>query len=63
MKKLIKNFRRSIVASKFIKKGEIFNDRNIITKRPGTGINPLKWDKVIGRRAKKNFELDEQIQL
>ena len=46
-----------------IKKGERFNYANIIIKRPGTGIPSYKWHKVIGKKAKKNFTLDEQIVL
>ena len=47
--------RKSIVAKKDIKKGEIFTIKNITLKRPGTGISPIKWDKFIGKRAKRNF--------
>ena len=53
--------RKSIVAQKPIKKGEKFTENNITTKRPGTGINPMKWDYVLGKRAKKTFGEDELI--
>lgn len=53
--------RKSIVAKKAIIKGELFTEENITTKRPGTGINPMKWDEVIGQIATKNYEMDEQI--
>ncbi len=53
--------RRSIVASRSIKKGERFTEVNITAKRPGTGISPSRWDTVIGRKAKKNFGKDELI--
>lgn len=55
--------RKSIVAVKPIKKGEIFNEKNIGLKRPGTGISPMKWYEVIGKTAKKDFEIDEWIVL
>ena len=55
--------RKSIVASKEIKKGEIFSLQNITTKRPGTGISPMRWDEVIGRTAPRNFSEDELIDL
>ena len=55
--------RRSIVASRNIKKGEIFNDNNITSKRPGTGISPMKWDEVIGQTAQKDCKKDELIKL
>lgn len=55
--------RKSIVASCFIKAGETFSEKNITTKRPGSGISPMKWDVVIGRVAKKDFNEDELIEL
>ena len=55
--------RKSIIALKPITKGEIFNNRNIGTKRPGTGISPMKWESVIGQVSKYNFEQDELISL
>ena len=53
--------RKSIVANKKIKKGEILNEINISTKRPGYGISPMKWDKIIGTKAKKNYNEDDLI--
>ena len=55
--------RKSIIAIKPITEGEIFNNRNIGTKRPGTGISPMKWESVIGQASKYNFEQDELISL
>ncbi len=55
--------RKSIVAKHSIKKGEIFSEDNITVKRPGTGISPMDWDKVIGKLAKQDFEEDDLIQL
>lgn len=55
--------RKSIIAAKEIKKGEIFDNTNITAKRPGTGINPMEWDKIIGRRANKDFKEDELIEI
>lgn len=55
--------RKSIVASMAIKKDDVFTERNLTTKRPGNGISPMKWDNVIGKKAKRNFELDELIEL
>ena len=53
--------RKSIVAARDIKAGEIFSDKNLTTKRPGTGISPAQWDKVIGTKAVKDFQEDEMI--
>ena len=53
--------RKSIVASCIIKKGELLSDKNLIAKRPGTGLSPMKWDAVIGTKATKNYQEDELI--
>jgi len=55
--------RKSIVALRSIVKGEIFTESNITVKRPGNGISPMGWDKVIGRRSRKNFKKDELIKI
>lgn len=55
--------RKSIVAAKDIKRGEIFSESNITAKRPGNGISPMLWDKVIGTTAKRDFKYDELIEL
>lgn len=60
-KKNIIAVRKSIVAKCKIKKGERFSEENLATKRPGTGISPMKWFEVIGERAEKDFEIDEAI--
>ena len=55
--------RKSIVAFKAIKKGEIFSEENITTKRPGNGISPMRWNEVLGMRAQQDFEEDELIKI
>ena len=58
-----KMVRKSIVASKNIKKGEIFSQFNLEIKRPGSGLSPKAWYQVLGNVAKKDFKKDEQISL
>ena len=53
--------RKSIVASKKIKKGDIFSISNLTTKRPGIGISPMEWDNLIGRVSKYDFQKDDLI--
>lgn len=53
--------RKSIVASRKIKKGERFTEGNLTTKRPGNGINPMKWHEVIGKVANRDYNEDELI--
>ena len=60
-KKNIKLIRRSIVAKSKIIKGEKFSYDNLTVKRPAYGISPLKWDKYIGRKSKKNHDIDDFI--
>jgi len=55
--------RKSLVASKIIKAGELFSFENITSKRPGTGISPMSWDDVIGMKAVRDFMIDELIEL
>ena len=55
--------RKSIVAKKAIKAGDILTDENITTKRPGSGVNPMKWNEVLGTKAIRDFEEDELIEL
>lgn len=55
--------RKSIVAAKAVRKGEIFTEENLAAKRPGNGISPMRWDEVIGKRAMKNFQEDELVSL
>lgn len=53
--------RKSIIASRSIKKGETFTVDNITTKRPGNGISPMYWYDILGKQAEKDFLEDELI--
>jgi len=55
--------RKSLVAARAIRAGERFDAANITVKRPGTGLSPMRWDEVIGRRAARDFAADELIEL
>lgn len=55
--------RKSIIASKDIKAGEIFTEENLTVKRPGDGISPMRWFDLIGKTAPRDFEEDELIEL
>jgi len=55
--------RKSIKARVNIKKGEVFNIKNLCVKRPGDGISPMKWDRIIGKKAKKSFNKDDNIKI
>lgn len=53
--------RKSIVAARSIKKGELFSEENLTVKRPGNGLSPMQWFETIGRVSPKDFEEDELI--
>ena len=55
--------RKSIVASRDIRKGEIFSEENLTVKRPGNGISPMLWFEVMGQCAQRDFKQDECIQV
>lgn len=55
--------RKSIVAKRKIKFGEVFSEENLAVKRPGDGISPVKWFEVIGKIAIRDFDEDELIEL
>jgi N,N'-diacetyllegionaminate synthase len=55
--------RKSIIAAIDIEQGEIFTEKNLTVKRPGNGISPMLWEKVLGQIAKKDFKEDELIEL
>lgn len=55
--------RKSIVAAKLIKRGEMFTEENLTTKRPGTGISPMRWNEMIGAVADRDYKADEMIQI
>jgi len=62
-KKNIAIARKSIVAAKDIKKGEVLTEDNITVKRPGNGISPMRWFEVLGTEAVRDFGEDELIEL
>ena len=53
--------RKSLVAAQAISSGEAFTLDNLTTKRPGTGISPMRLDDLIGRISTKNYEQDDVI--
>lgn len=54
--------RKSLVAACAIRAGELFTAANLVAKRPGSGVSPMRWDEVIGRRAPRDFAPDELIE-
>jgi N,N'-diacetyllegionaminate synthase len=55
--------RKSLVAARAIRAGEVLSAANLTVKRPGTGLSPMRWDEVLGRAAARDFAPDELIEL
>ena len=55
--------RKSLVAIQSIKAGELFTEQNITAKRPGSGISPMHWDEVVGKKALRDFGINALIEL
>jgi len=55
--------RKSIVARRAVKAGEIFTVENLTCKRPGSGVSPIHWYEVLGTAAERDFEPDELIEI
>lgn len=55
--------RKSIIARKDIQRGECLTEENLTTKRPGTGISPMKWNEILGTIAIRDFKKDELIEI
>jgi N,N'-diacetyllegionaminate synthase len=55
--------RKSLVAKRVIRVGEVFNEANLAVKRPGTGLSPMRWDEVLGRKAQQEYKPDDIIEL
>ena len=55
--------RKSLVASQFINKGELFTQENVTTKRPGNGLPANFLDFVIGRKSSKDYQINDLIDL
>ena len=53
--------RKSIVARRDIAQGEKFTEMNLTTKRPGTGLSPIHWDRIIGSFAHRSYQQNELI--
>ena len=62
-KKNIAIARKSIVAACDIKTGEVFTEQNLTVKRPGNGISPMRWEEVLGTKAKRDFSEDDLIEI
>lgn len=61
-RKNIEIARKSIVAARPIKAGELLSEENLTVKRPGNGISPMMWNDIVGTIANRDFQQEELIQ-
>ncbi len=52
------NARRSIVLTRDLKTGHTIAEQDLVAKRPGTGISPMKWDEVVGKKLARDLPED-----
>lgn len=55
--------RKSIVAARAIRRGETFSEKNLTVKRPGNGLTPMLWDRIVGSESKRDYAPEEAIEL
>ena len=53
--------RKSIHLKHELKRGHIINSDDLIMKRPGDGISPMKMNEIIGKSLKDNFPQEHKI--
>jgi N-acetylneuraminate synthase len=59
--KIKKVVRKSIVAKVGLPMGKAITEQMLDIKRPGTGIEPEYWDKIIGKKARREIKKDEVL--
>lgn len=57
-----KHARRSVVAARNIKAGEVLGEADLVAKRPAHGISPIHWDDLLGRKVLRDIEEDTILQ-
>jgi N,N'-diacetyllegionaminate synthase len=53
--------RKSLVAIKEINSGDAFSAENVGAKRPGSGISPMDWDRIKGKKSTRRYLVDDLI--
>ncbi len=54
--------RKSLVAGRDIRRGEIFTAENLAVKRPGDGVNPTYYWDWLGKTADRDYLQDDKVQ-
>lgn len=53
--------RRSLVAAEKISVGEVFSHQKVVSRRPGTGVSPMRYWDLIGTVAKRDYIAGELL--
>jgi N-acetylneuraminate synthase len=54
--------RRSLVATRAIRSGEPFSEANLGVKRPGNGISPIEYWAYLGKKADRDYAVNEALE-
>ena len=60
-RKISKVVTKRIVARQLIKVGDVFTENNICVKRNDKGVLAKQWDMVVGKKALKDYQIDDGI--
>lgn len=52
---------KSVVLARDVKEGEVLDEKMLCVKHPGTGVSPLCWDSLIGRRVLVSLKRDQVL--
>lgn len=55
--------RKSLVAGRALRAGELFTEENLGVKRPGGGLSPMRYWELLNRKAARDFSFDEEVGL
>ena len=58
-----KDFSRSLYVVENIKNGDLITEKNIRSIRPGFGLHPKYYNKVLGKKVKRNLEKGDRLKL
>jgi len=60
-KKKSRQFARSLYSTKDIKKGEVFNEENIRSVRPGYGMHPKYLKDILGKKSERDYSFGDRL--
>jgi N,N'-diacetyllegionaminate synthase len=55
--------RKSLVTAKNILKGQVLKKKDLVFKRPGTGISPTNLKKILGRTIRKDIKKNKLLKM